>query len=58
MYTAQKFKIKQITQTFLNTGVHYVIEKSIKQGVKSGPIYIPTDYFRLFQSEKLENRIK
>lgn len=34
------------------TNVHSVIEKSIKQALKSGPIYIPIDYVRLIRSAK------
>lgn len=60
LYAVQKFKIKSITHKFLIRGhtqnegdnVHSVIEKSIKRALKSGPIYIPTDYVRLIRSAK------
>lgn len=60
LYAVQKFKIKSITHKCLIRGyiqnegnnVHSVIEKSIKQALKSGPIYIPIDYVRLIRSAK------
>lgn len=60
LYAVQKFKIKSITHKFLIRGhtqnegdnVHSVIEKSVKRALKSGPIYIPTDYVRLIRSAK------
>ena len=60
LYAVEKFKIKSITHKFLVSGhtqnegdnVHSVIEKSIKRALKSGPIYIPTDYVRLIRSAR------
>ncbi|XP_050519034.1 uncharacterized protein LOC126893129 [Diabrotica virgifera virgifera] len=60
LYAVQKYNIKSITHKFLIAGhtqnegdnVHSVIEKQIKRALKSGPIYIPTDYVKLIQSAR------
>ncbi|XP_063912660.1 uncharacterized protein LOC135129438 [Zophobas morio] len=60
LYAVQKFTVKSITHNFLIKGhtqnegdnVHAVIEKSVKQALKSGPIYHPMEYARIIRSAK------
>lgn len=61
LYAVQKFKIKSITHKFLIKGhtqnegdnVHSVIEKAVKRTLKSGPIYIPSEYVRIIRCAKV-----
>lgn len=61
MYAVMKyFKLNSITHKFLITGhtqnegdsVHSLIEKQIKRALKSGPIYVPSQYVQIIKQAK------
>lgn len=60
MYAVTKCNIKSITHKFLIAGhtqnegdsAHSVIERQIKQFLKSGPIYVPEQYVSLIRTAK------
>ncbi|XP_030759330.1 uncharacterized protein LOC115884790 [Sitophilus oryzae] len=60
LYAVANYKIKSITHKYLVTGhtqnegdnVHSLIEKNIKQALKSGPISTPSQYVGLVQTAK------
>lgn len=60
IYAVQYLKIKSITHKFLIRGhtqnegdaVHSVIEKQVKRCLRSGPIYVPSQYISAIRSAK------
>lgn len=61
MYAVMKYnKLNSITHKFLIAGhtqnegdsVHSVIEKQIKRSLKSGPIYVPSQYVQIIKEAK------
>lgn len=64
LYAVQRLKIGTITHKFLIKGhtqnegdsVHSVIEKSVTRALKSGPIYVPSQFITLIQNAKRKGK--
>lgn len=64
-YAVSVLKIKAITHKFLVKGhtqnegdaAHSIVEKATKKALKSGPVYVPSQFFSIIRSSKKQDKL-